>query len=83
MNNITPKFNPFCTANVWLPKYVPSDIISRNQNDIDATTIKRAKKNTLYALLKLCIDNAPLNVKVNKLRLVYNGQGEGDTKWKG
>ena len=34
-------------------------------------------------LLKLCIDNAPLVVNINKEILVYNGQGEGDTKWKG
>ena len=38
INNITPKFNPFCTAKVWLPKNVPSDIISLNHKDIDATT---------------------------------------------
>ena len=37
INNITPKFNPFCTAKVWLPKKVPSDIISLNQKDIDET----------------------------------------------
>ena len=32
---------------------------------------------------KLCIDKAALVVKFNKQILVYNGQGEGDTKWKG
>ena len=37
INNITPKFNPFCTAKVWLPKYVPSDIISLNHKDIEDT----------------------------------------------
>lgn len=70
LNNITPKFNPFWTASVWLPKKVPSAIISRNQNDIEATNSIKAIKNTLYASLKLCIDNAPLVVKVNKLKLV-------------
>jgi len=38
INSITPKFNPFCTAKVWLPKKVPSDIISLNQKDIDEIT---------------------------------------------
>jgi hypothetical protein len=37
INRPTPIFNPLCTANVWLPIYVPSAIISRNQNDIDKT----------------------------------------------
>ena len=32
---------------------------------------------------KLCIDSAALVVKLNKQILVYNGQGEGDTKWNG
>ena len=57
--------------------------MSLNHNDIEKTNITKAKKNTLYASLKLCIDNAPLLVKVNKPKLVYRGHGEGDTKWKG
>ena len=35
INSITPKFNPFCTAKVWSPKKVLSDITSLNQKDID------------------------------------------------
>ena len=54
-----------------------------NQKAIDKTNVTRAKKNTLYELLKLCIDNAPQLVKANKLILVFKGHGEGDTKWKG
>ncbi len=34
-------------------------------------------------MLKLCIDNAVLVVKINKDKLVYNGHGDGDTKWNG
>ncbi len=45
INNITPKFNPFCTAKVWSPKKVPSDITSLNQKDIDATTKNNPKYN--------------------------------------
>lgn len=43
INKITPKFNPFCTAEVWLPKKVPSVMMSLNQNDIENTTIAKAK----------------------------------------
>ena len=39
INSITPRSNPFCTANVWFPKYVPSAIISLNQKAIDATNV--------------------------------------------
>jgi hypothetical protein len=38
INRATPMFNPFCTAKVWLPKYVPSLITSRHQKDIEETT---------------------------------------------
>ena len=31
----------------------------------------------------MCIDNAALVVKFNKQILVYKGQREGETKWKG
>ena len=45
-NNKNPKFNPFCTAKVWLPKKVPSAIISLNHKNIeDTTTISATKKN--------------------------------------
>lgn len=35
INNPTPKFNPLCTAEVWLPRYVASAMISLNHNDIE------------------------------------------------
>lgn len=41
----TPIFKPLCTAKVWLPKYVPSDIISLNQKDILDTTNIKAQNN--------------------------------------
>ena len=48
INKPTPKFNPLCTARVWLPIYVPSAIISLNQNDIDNTKDVRLK-NKLFS----------------------------------
>jgi hypothetical protein len=73
-------FNPLCTANVWLPKYVPSLITSRHQNDIEVTSETKANIKKIFALLKPCIVNTPLVVKVNKAIQVYIGQGEGETK---
>ena len=66
INKATPMFNPFCTAKVWFPKYVPSLITSLNQNDIEAITNIKANIKKLLAWLKPCIDNTPVVVKVNK-----------------
>ena len=73
-------FKPFCTAKVWLPKYVPSLMTSRHQNDIDKITVKKAVAKNKLALLKLCIVNTPVVVKTSKAIQVNKGQGEGDTK---
>jgi len=34
MNRATPSVSPFCTANVWLPRYAPSAETSRNHRII-------------------------------------------------
>jgi hypothetical protein len=34
-------------------------------------------------LLNKCIDNAAFTVRVNNETLVYNGHGEGETRWNG
>ena len=83
INKATPILIPLWTAIVWLPKYVPSDMISRNQNDIEAITHISANIKKYSALLNKWKDNTPPVVKENKLALVYNGQGDGDTRWKG
>lgn len=57
--------------------------MSLNQNDIEDINEIKAKNKKLYALEKPCIVNTPVVVRVNKLIQVYNGQGEGDTKWNG
>ena len=49
INNATPRFNPLCTAREWLPKYVPSAIISLNQNDIDNIRAVKLKNKLLCA----------------------------------
>jgi hypothetical protein len=83
INKATPIFNPLWTANVWLPKKVPSLITSRHQKDIEETSNTKADKQKYPAWLKACIADTPLVVKVNKAKDVNKGQGEGDTKWKG
>jgi hypothetical protein len=57
--------------------------MSLNQKDIELTNKNKAKYTKIYALEKLCIDKAVLVVNENRDILVYKGQGEGDTKWKG
>ena len=83
INKPTPMFNPLWTASVWLPKYVASEITSLNHKLILYIKQKSAKNNTFKALKKLWKLNTALNVTASKLKLVFKGQGEGDTKWKG
>ena len=81
INKATPILRPFCTANVWFPKYVPSDITSLNHNDIDNIKANKAKVKLLIAKLKFWNANTALKVDVNKDKLVFNGQGLGETRW--
>lgn len=83
INSATPMFNPLWTANVWLPKYVASLITSRHHKAMDKTTVTKADIKNVLAWVNECIVNTPLVVKVNNAIDVYNGQGDGDTKWKG
>jgi hypothetical protein len=83
MNKPTPMFKPLCTANVWFPKYVPSDITSLNHKLIQNIKLINAIINIFIPLVKLWKDNTALNVTANKLKLVFKGQGLGETKWKG
>jgi hypothetical protein len=66
MNKPTPIFKPLCTAKVWFPKYVASDITSRNQNDIEQTKDINANIKQYTALVKPCILRTPELVRVNK-----------------
>jgi len=45
INNATPMFSPLCTANVWLPKYVASEITSLNQKNMLETSESNAHNN--------------------------------------
>ena len=81
INKATPMFSPFCTANVWLPRYVPSDITSLNHNDIDNIKAIKAKFKLFIARLKFWNASTALNVSVSKDKLVFKGQGLGETRW--
>jgi hypothetical protein len=83
INKATPELRPLCTAKVWLPMYVPSDIISLNQNDIDNVTNKKANSKTIFTDGNPCIVKTPEQVRVKRDKQVNTGQGEGETKWKG
>lgn len=83
INKPTPIFKPLCTANVWLPWYVPSDIISLNHKDIDDTNSSKAEPNITSTKGKACMVKTPEQVTVKREIQVNIGQGEGDTRWKG
>jgi hypothetical protein len=55
-------------------------IISHNQSDIDKISITKADKKKYSALIKACIVNTPLVVKVNNAIEVYIGHGDDDTR---
>lgn len=66
INKATPMFKPLCTAKVWFPKYVASDITSRNQNDMEQIKDINASVKQYTALMKPCIVKTPEVVRVNK-----------------
>lgn len=81
MKSATPRFKPFCTANVWLPNSVPSATTSRNHRIIALTVATNPRANRIPPLAKPLKYIAAEIVKVNKANEVSNGQGEGVTKW--
>ena len=74
-------FNPFWTAKVWLPKYVPSDITSLNHKDIDKINVIKDINKLFIPKVKLWKAKIALNVTANNDKLVLSGQGLGDTRW--
>ena len=83
INKTIPVLRPLCTAKVWLPKYVPSDIISLNQNDIEKISNKKANVNIICEIGNPCTVRTPEQVRHNRHTLVSTGHGEGETRWKG
>lgn len=80
MKRATPRFKPFCTANVWLPSSVPSATTSRNHKIIALTVATNPKATNIPPLAKPLKYIAAEIVKVNSENEVNNGQGEGVTK---
>ena len=80
MNKAIPIFKPLCTASVWFPKYVPSLITSLNQKTMAASKLKNPNSKKELASLNACIVNTPVVVRVNSVKDVKTGQGEGETK---
>lgn len=80
INKATPKDIPFCTASVWLPLYVPSATTSLNHKIIEYITRVKPRKNNQLVEMKLCMVSTAEVVRVNKAKLVVNGQGDGETR---
>lgn len=83
MNKATPMFKPLWTAKVWFPIYVPSDIMSLNQNDIEDIKDNKASNTITMTKENPCIVRTPEQVRVKRDIEVNIGQGEGETKWNG
>lgn len=83
MNKPTPMLRPLCTAKVWLPRYVPSDITSLNHKLIEYVTLKSASIKVVILWKNVWKVKAAVNAVFNKDILVLKGQGLGETKWKG
>ena len=60
-----------------------SFVTSLNHKHIEYTTLIKPTYNIDNELEKLWKVKTALSVSANKEVLVYNGQGLGDTKWKG
>ena len=80
MKRATPRFKPFCTANVWLPNSVPSATTSRNHKIMALTVATNPKATRRPPLAKPLKYIAAEIVKVNRENDVNKGQGEGVTK---
>lgn len=80
INKPIPMFKPLCTAKVWLPRYVASDIMSLNQSDIEKTNEKKPRLKLYPESVKPCILKTRLVVTVRRQTHVNIGQGEGETK---
>ena len=83
INSATPIFKPLCTAKVWLPKYVASEITSLNQKHAEQTNDNKANWIKYCADTNVCINNAAPVVRAKREKLVKSGHGDGETKWKG
>ena len=83
INNATPMFKPLCTASVWLPWYVASEITSLNQSDIENINVNSARYKLFCDKVNPCIVDTRLVVRAKSVKHVKRGQGDGDTKWKG
>ncbi len=63
--------------------YVPSDITSLNQNDIEDISIIKAKPSKSWAEKKPCMVCTADVVRVKSDIQVNIGQGDGGTRWNG
>jgi hypothetical protein len=83
MNSPTPRVRPFCTANVWHPRYDPSADTSRNHriiaNSVERNPIPTSGRALPYPW-KYSTDG---NVRPSRANDVSSGHGDGSTRWYG
>lgn len=80
MNRATPRDRPFCTANVWFPRYAPSADTSRNHRIIANRVVKNPSATNASALEYPWKYITPDEVSVNSANDVSSGHGDGSTR---
>jgi hypothetical protein len=83
MNRATPRFRPFCTANVWFPRRVPSVTTSRNHRIIALTVAMNPRVSNTPLLANPLKYIAAAIVSVSNANEVSKGHGDGVTRWNG
>lgn len=83
MKSVTPRVRPFCTANVWHPRYDPSAETSRNHriiaNSVDRNPIPTRGRAFPYPWK---YSTAGI-VSPSRANDTSRGHGDGSTRWYG
>jgi hypothetical protein len=79
MNRATPRVRPFCTANVWCPRYEPSADTSRNHRIIPNSVDRNPNARNVNEWANPWKYITPDVVSVSSENDVRIGHGEGST----
>ena len=80
---MTPEEFVLANKNFKVFRILPSDITSLNHKDIANITLIKAISSMFVPFTNPWKVRTALKVKAKRQKLVFKGQGLGDTKWKG
>lgn len=81
MKRATPSVSPFCTANVWFPRYAPSADTSRNHRIIANSVARNPNTTSVPECAYPWKYITPEVVSVSSANDVSSGHGDGSTRW--